>query len=109
TGGDDLRGGSDNVIALVRVARAPDWITIPIHGGLNRGARWGDGTNHIIVVPIGGGGRCPTSPSLILAIRLQTTFGGGMGGDNWNLQSVHVDWIGTDAGGAPATGVLAKA
>lgn len=30
-----------------------------------------------------------------------------MGGDNWNLQSVHVEWIGTDATGAAMHGPVA--
>lgn len=95
TGGDDLRGGNDNVFASVRVARR--WRR---EVQLNRGGeRWADNTSHDVMIPIG-----TTPVSDIEAIRLRTTFGGGTGGDNWNMDSIQVDWRGMGGvGGALGT------
>jgi hypothetical protein len=108
TGDDDLRGGHDNVMAYIRVAGHADWGLIPLHGGLNGSVRWADRSTHTVDVPLDYHG-CAPPPAYITGVRLQTTFGGGMGGDNWNLQAVHVDWVGTDDRGAPASGPLADA
>lgn len=108
TGDDDLRGGSDNVNVYIRVAGRPDWAVIPLHGGLNHSVRWADRSTHTVDVPLDYRG-CAPPPAYITGVRLQTTFGGGMGGDNWNLQSAHVDWVGTDDSGAAASGPLADA
>jgi hypothetical protein len=105
-GEDDLRGGSDNVQLYARLAGRSDWLLVPLHGGLNRSAHWANGSVHPVDVTIGGGA-CPLPPAYITGLRLQTTFGGGMGDDNWNLRSVHVDWIGADATGAAVSGVMA--
>ncbi len=95
TGGDDLRGGNDNVFAAVRVAGR--WRP---EVQLNRGGeRWADNTTHDVMIPIGS-----TPVADIEAIRLRTTFGGGTGGDNWNMDSIQIDWRGLrGVGGALGT------
>ncbi len=91
TGGDDLRGGNDNVFAAVQIAG----IWRP-EVQLNRaGARWPDNTTNDAVVPLPAG----TRVSDIQAVRLRTTFGGGMGGDNWNMDSLRVEWRGPGGAG----------
>lgn len=85
TGGDDLRGGNDNVFASVRINGR--WRP---EVQLNRGGeRWADNTTHDVMIPIGS-----TPVANIEAVRLRTTFGGGMGGDNWNMDSARIDWRG---------------
>jgi hypothetical protein len=85
TGGDDLRGGNDNVFASVRVAGRwrPE---VMLNSG---GQRWADNTTHDALIPVGS-----VAVSDIEAIRLRTTFGGGGGGDNWNMDSIQIDWRG---------------
>jgi len=107
TADDDLRGGSDNVDLYARTVGSPDWRRVPIRGGLNHGARWADWSTHTVDVTVGEGS-CPPPPAFITGLRLQTTSGGGTGGDNWNLLSLSVEWIGTDATGKRASGLLAN-
>lgn len=82
TGADDLRGGSDNVNAMIRFRGRP-----PLHQrNLNGGRRWIG--NHDQTVRI----RLPQAVPLedIEELALTTQFGGGIGGDNWNVDRVRV-------------------
>jgi len=82
TGGDDLRGGNDNVnlIVLLR-GRSP----IPFNN-VNRGKRWGNNSIHTVSLPL------PSNLKFgdIIGVRLETTFRGGYNGDNWNLNRLVV-------------------
>jgi hypothetical protein len=81
TGNDDLRGGKDDV-------------GITIYGdGLvqskpnaNQGQRWADGSTHEVTVYLDH----PVTIQQIHKIMLETSFTGGSGGDNWNMDSVEV-------------------
>lgn len=82
TGGDDLRGGNDNVHihVLLRNGRSLRFENV------NNRRRWINNSWHTVALPLPGG----VGPADVRGIRLETTFGGGMGGDNWNLDSVSV-------------------
>jgi hypothetical protein len=100
TGGDDLRGGSDNVNLLLLLQSGT-----PLRfDNVNRGKRWPDRSTQAVSLPL------PDTVRLedIKGVRLETTFGGGLGGDNWNLDHLTVSArIGGevreffDQGGAP--------
>lgn len=82
TGGDDLRGGNDNVhlILLMRSGAAVRFDNI------NNRNRWSDNSTQTISRPL------PAVSSIddIVGVRLETTFGGGFGGDNWNLDGLSI-------------------
>lgn len=80
TGGDDLRGGNDNVNATFRFRGKPDQVFLNI----NKGARWIN--NYTQTVPIHF--TTPVNREDLASILFSTTFGGGMGGDNWNMDRV---------------------
>lgn len=89
TGGDDLRGGNDNlhVHLLLRDGR-----TLRFENVNNR-RRWVNNSTESVAVPLPDG----VSPTDVRGVRLETTFGGGVGGDNWNLDEI---WVrGRDEGG----------
>jgi len=82
TGGDDLRGGNDNVsVAIGLFGRATHRVA-----NINGGARWiGDYTQFVpIRLP------APVPPESITSITISTNFGGGIGGDNWNMDKLKV-------------------
>jgi hypothetical protein len=80
TGGDDLRGGNDNVhlVLLLRDGRQIRFENV------NERQRWIDhSVNHVArALPD------DLRSGDVVAVRIETTFGGGLGGDNWNL-----DWL----------------
>ncbi len=80
TGGDDLRGGGDNAIGIVRVNGRE------IECPLNAGRNWGNGSVNTVACDLPAG----TQRSAIQRISVRTTFGGGMGGDNWNMDGILV-------------------
>lgn len=82
TGGDDLRGGNDNVhlVLLLRSGR-----TIRFEN-INDRRRWIDNSSQTVTRSLPSGMR----PEDIVGVRLETTFGGGIGGDNWNLDRIQV-------------------
>jgi len=82
TGGDDLRGGNDNVSVTVRIAGRPD----QQFSNINKGARWID--NYTETVPLHLA--VPVNKEDIQSILFATSFGGGIGGDNWNMDAVRV-------------------
>lgn len=82
TGDDDLRGGSDNVRGSYRVGEV--WSAPVI---LNRrGARWPDRSRNVAQIDVPAAGLRGLN-----AVKLQTSFGGGMGGDNWNMDQLYVE------------------
>lgn len=86
TGGDDLRGGNDNVHLTIHFTDG----TSKTFQNVNGMARWVD--NYAETVPLVLDR--PVSKSMIRSVTLTTTFGGGIGGDNWNL-----DWFCLTNGG----------
>lgn len=80
TGGDDLRGGDDNAIATIRAGGRD------IECPLNRRQNWGNGSIHTVACELPAG----TQRSSLEEIRVRTTFGGGIGGDNWNMDAITV-------------------
>ncbi|MDH3701346.1 MAG: hypothetical protein OEU46_08525 [Alphaproteobacteria bacterium] len=82
TGNDDLRGGNDNVN-----------VTVGFKDGrherfrnANDARKWHNGTTHTVKYEL----IRPVHPSYLKNISLNTTFRGGMGGDNWNLNKFEV-------------------
>jgi hypothetical protein len=82
TGGDDLRGGNDNVHVVLNLrGRAPLRFD-----NVNGGKRWINESKQTVSRPLPAG----VGFDDIVGARLETTFRGGMGGDNWNLDYVKV-------------------
>lgn len=78
TGTDDLRGGNDNVNVMVTLING---MTLSFNN-VNSSSRWVDKTSQTLRLPI------PINPPVVLrSITISTTFGGGIGGDNWNMNS----------------------
>jgi hypothetical protein len=89
TGGDDLRGGDDNlhVHVLLRDGRTLRFDNV------NNRRRWVNNSGHTVALPLPTG----VSGTDVRGVRLETTFRGGIGGDNWNLDRI-VAWSRDDAG-----------
>ena len=79
TGDDDLRGGSDNADAILNYASGSTTTT-----DINRNGNWKNGDTHTISLDYPPGLR----ESDITGVAIKTNFGGGIGGDNWNIQKV---------------------
>ncbi len=83
TGDDDLRGGTgpdDNCDAILQMqAGAP--LTF---ANINQGAHWNNGETHPVPLSIPSG----LAAGAIVGLTLHTQFGGGIGGDNWNVNAV---------------------
>jgi len=82
TGGDDLRGGNDNVHLAVNYRDGSS----QTFNNVNGLARWVD--NYEETVPLTLNRAVRTTD--IINFTLTTTFGGGIGGDNWNLDKFYV-------------------
>jgi hypothetical protein len=83
TGGDDLRGGNDNV-HLVLLMRSGSTIRFD---NVNNGKRWADGSKQSISKPLAANLRIDD----IIGVRIETTFSGGWNGDNWNMDGLLVE------------------
>lgn len=83
TGGDDLRGGNDNLNVTLVFADGSEQVV----SNVNNSARWANDTTHSINVTL----NKPVQVSEIRSVILSTTSGGGIGGDNWNMESVNVN------------------
>ncbi|MGH3901901.1 MAG: hypothetical protein ACRDTA_27330 [Pseudonocardiaceae bacterium] len=88
TGGDNLRGGNDNVDVIIRFRDRPD--TAVVHNA-NTGQEWKDNSHHIVNVSFGEDRW--VRPGDILSVTLVTAFTGGLCGDNWNVQSLSVGFV----------------
>lgn len=86
TGGDDLRGGSDNLNVLIHARNRPPQ-NVP---NINRGRRWIDNYVQTVSILLSE----PVDPCDLTSLVLSTTFGGGIGGDNWNMNSLKVTAVG---------------
>lgn len=85
TGGDDLRGTNDNlnVHVLTRTGRTLTF------NNVNRGHPWINNSEQAIALELPDG----VQPRDVRGVRLETTFGGGIGGDNWNMDRLIVDGV----------------
>jgi hypothetical protein len=86
TGDDDLRGGNDNLNVTIHFA---DGAT-QFEPNVNHSARWPDGSTTGAEVLL----TRSVTIDQIKAITLSVTFTGGLGGDNWNMNSMRADaWV----------------
>lgn len=82
TGDDDLRGGNDNANVILVMKDG----TTRRFDNVNAGKRWVNGSLQSIARELPAG----FDPSAITAVRVEATVGGGVGGDNWNLNKITV-------------------
>ncbi|GAA2625589.1 hypothetical protein SMC26_19430 [Actinomadura fulvescens] len=87
TGDDDLRGGNDNLNVTLRFrTRVPH-----TRLNVNQGRAWGNQTWQQVILE-----NDPHVPEFtaedITGVELTTTSGGGVGGDNWNLDRAVVSF-----------------
>lgn len=82
TGGDDLRGGNDNVNVTINFADG----TYQTINNINKSNNWGGNSTKYVTLPL----TRFVALGQIKNIVLKTTFGGGIGGDNWNLDYLKV-------------------
>jgi hypothetical protein len=82
TGGDDLRGGNDNLNVHVVLKNG----TRETHANVNNRGRWINNYCETVTLKL----RTPVKLEDIACLELQTTFGGGIGGDNWNMDAVRI-------------------
>ncbi len=97
TGGDDLRGGNDNVNLIIRTKDGKT----EVHENVNRKGRWINNYCETVMVDL----KRPVKVEDIECVELKTTFGGGLGGDNWNVDALYIVAI---FGGAESRGIFAK-
>jgi hypothetical protein len=86
TGNDDLRGGGnpgDNCNVTIELASGRSIVLNNVNGGRSF-PNW---TDHTVSVPIPAGG---LKGGDVRAVRLHTGFGGGIGGDNWNVNRIQL-------------------
>ncbi len=86
TGGDDLRGDNDNLNVIIHFRGGQTQLAKDINGG----KAWANGSMHVETITL----NQAVDPSEIAEVDLQTTFTGGTGGDNWDMDSVIVKAIG---------------
>jgi len=87
TDDDDLRGGNDNLNVVVHFRGGRTQLARNINGG----QRWANGSTHVESFTLDQA----VDPDDIVEVDLQTTFSGGVGGDNWNMESVSIKAIGS--------------
>lgn len=86
TGGDDLRGGNDNAIAVIGLNNTATG-TLEPDPILNRRGRWADNSVHTVIIE---GFPENTRLSNLTSFTIKTSFSGGIAGDNWNMDSIIV-------------------
>jgi hypothetical protein len=81
TADDDLRGGNDNLnITIVGAGLTQT------QSNVNQSNNWANNSTHQVTISL----NRPLTLQQLQRIQLQTTFKGGSGGDNWNMQGVEV-------------------
>jgi hypothetical protein len=86
TGNDDLRGGShptDNCDVTIQLASGKEIVVT----NANRGQHWEDWTDHTVPIPLPASG---LEGGDVKAVELHTAFGGGISGDNWNVNRIQL-------------------
>jgi microsomal dipeptidase-like Zn-dependent dipeptidase len=76
TGGDDIRGGNDNAYGTLTLNDGRK-----IEFGLNKGVQWPNGAITTVTTTVPEGTRVRD----LKTFSIRETFGGGIGGDNWNV------------------------
>lgn len=84
TGDDDLRGGNDNLNIVVHYRNGRKQTV----NNVNKGTRWKDRSLNSVDITLGNN---IYNISEISQVVLQTTFRGGSGGDNWNLNAIRIE------------------
>ena len=82
TGGDDLRGGSnlnDNASVILTLKTGDVTIT-----NINQSNHWNNNETHTVNLNLPPG----TTADKLTKFDLHTQFGGGIGGDNWNVNKI---------------------
>jgi hypothetical protein len=82
TGTDDLRGGNDNLTVETLFGDGKS----QRNDNVNQSAAWSNNSDHVVKIAL----NRPVPVNLIRSFDLITTSSGGMGGDNWDMQSVRV-------------------
>jgi hypothetical protein len=101
TGGDDLRGGTgpdDNADIFLTVGGNLGNRTLTFNN-INCNQQWNNGEVHKVILPLPAG----AVSGDIVSLRLHTQFGGGVGGDNWNVNGITITgFLPLTAGPSPA-------
>jgi hypothetical protein len=87
TGDDDLRGWKDNINLTLNPS---DGTGAQLYPNINLGARWLPNYTESARVVL----TKPLTPQQIRDLTFTDTFGGGSGGDNWDMQQLKVRAIG---------------
>jgi hypothetical protein len=82
TGGDDLRGGFDNANLVVNYKDG----STQTFANVNKSARWVDNNDETVPLLL----NRAVSKADITSFTIAVTFGGGIAGDNWNLDLFRV-------------------
>jgi microsomal dipeptidase-like Zn-dependent dipeptidase len=85
TGGDDIRGGNDNAYGTLTLNDGRK-----IEFGLNKGVTWPNNTIVTVTSTVPEGTRVRD----LKTFSIRETFGGGIGGDNWNVDGLIVQALG---------------
>lgn len=83
TGGDDLRGGNDNVTVIVKYKGGKPQQKF---ANINKSARWIGNYTETVPLRLASG----IKKEDIESVTFYTSFGGGLGGDNWNVDKVKI-------------------
>src|SRR5262249_53053020 len=82
TGRDDLRGDKDNRKIEIHFADGRTQLA----WNVNNSAHWANNTTNYVYIQLDR----PVPPDQIRSVTLATSFGGGSGGDNWNMDSLKI-------------------
>jgi len=85
TADDDLRGGNDNLDVTIRFADG----TSQAEPNVNHSQNWPNGSTKGAEILL----NHPVTMDQIRGFTLETTFTGGSGGDNWNMNSMQADAV----------------
>ena len=80
TGEDDLRGGHDNVDVELLLANGTRWT----FRDLNRSTRWLSNNSQWVQIRL----PRPVQPDELMSATFTDTFGGGVSGDNWDIDRI---------------------
>jgi hypothetical protein len=83
TGQDDLRGGNDNLTIQVNYADG----SFQKFENINKSAVWISDYKEVVPLNLN---RIISNKSQIRSFKLSCSFGGGMGGDNWDFSAITV-------------------
>ncbi|NOZ11915.1 MAG: hypothetical protein GXP09_12870 [Gammaproteobacteria bacterium] len=96
TGNDDLRGGNDNVNASILLRNGSQLR----FDNINKSKRWANGSQHTVRLNLNlMVDRNIESRDDVVGLRLQSTFRGGIDGDNWKMRYLKVTPIDSTVGG----------